>query len=86
MLVKLNKGGTFAPATNAYVPYRYCKTHEPIRKIYFQKRIKKVCGNRKRMLHLHPAKTGKFIEKLMRFQKRVKENLFSKKLFKKLAR
>jgi hypothetical protein len=38
------------------------------------------------MLHLHPAKRGKFIEKLGRLIRKREENLFSKNLFEKLAR
>ena len=38
------------------------------------------------MLHLHPAKRAKFLEKLIREMRRKGKNIFLKKLFKTLAR
>ena len=48
------------------------------RKFIFRKRFKKVCGNRKRMLDLHPAKRGKFIEKLTRLVRKEWKIYFQK--------
>ena len=51
--------------------------------IFFKKRFRKACGIRKRMLHLHPAKRGKFIERLAGFRSGKGKEIFLKKNFKK---
>jgi len=53
--------------------------------IFFKKRFKKACGIRKRMLHLHPAKRGKFIERLAGFGSGKGKEIFLKKLQKTFA-
>ena len=84
MLVKLNKGGTFAPATNAYVPYRYCKTNEPIRKIYFQKRIKKFVGIEKGCYICTPLKRESSLKSWWDFKKGLRKIYFPKNFSKSL--
>jgi len=54
-------------------------------KIYFQKSFKKVCEIRKSMLHLHPAKSAMFLEKLIRrLRRKGKNNIFQKNFSKAL--
>ena len=48
--------------------------------LFSKKRFKKACENRKRMLHLHPAKRAKFLDKLIRKREEKEIKYFSKKL------
>ena len=68
-LVKANKGASFAPAmTQTFFQILASKVNQR-RKLIFKKRLKKACEIRKRMLHLHPAKRAKFLERLIRKEK-----------------
>ena len=63
-LVNVNKGGTFAPATAKNVHRNTDRQYELKEKKFSKKRFEKACGIWKCFLHLHPAKHGKFIERL----------------------
>ncbi|MDQ6531956.1 hypothetical protein [Flavobacterium sp. LHD-85] len=63
-VVKAEKGSTFAPAT-AKNALRHSAAYELETGRNFQKkRFEKACGRRKSFLHLHPAKHGKFLDRL----------------------
>lgn len=64
-LVNVNKGGTFAPATTIDVRWNTDKHTNQNRNLFLKKRFKKACENWKKVLSLHPAKQGKFIEILV---------------------
>lgn len=71
-LVNVNKGATFAPATAIDVHWNTDKQTNLNWKFFFKKRFQKACEIWKRMLHLHPAKQRKFIERLVRNYKEMK--------------
>ena len=60
------KTGYFCTRNNADVPRNPDKPTKSKRKVNFQKRFKKACEIRKRMLFLHPAKRVTFLERLTR--------------------
>ncbi|MFW0740009.1 hypothetical protein, partial [Flavobacterium sp. T12S277] len=63
-LVKANKVSTFAPATAIDVHRNTGKKENQNEKKFSNKNSKKACENGKRILHLHPAKYAKLIERL----------------------
>ena len=78
-LVKANKGATFAPAmTQTFFQILASKVNRK-RKFIFKKRFQKACEIRKRMLHLHPAKRAKFLDRLMREREANEIKFISKK-------
>jgi hypothetical protein len=76
----------FCTRIDADVHRKPDKLKKTPKKIYFQKRLKKVCEIRKRMLHLHPAKSATILEKLVLNLRRNRKKIFFKKLHKKFAR
>lgn len=74
----------FCTRNDAYVHRNPDKLKELKLKIYFQKKIKKVCGIRKWMLHLHPAKRATIFEKLDRILRRKEKKFFKKNFTKSL--
>ena len=79
-LVKANKGATFAPAMAQKFFNKMASNDNRRRKFIFKKRLKKACEIRKRMLHLHPAKRAKFLDKLIRKREENGGKKFPKKL------
>ena len=79
-LVKANKGCSFAPAMTQTFFKRLASKTNWSRKFIFKKRFKKACENRKRMLHLHPAKRAKFLDRLIRKSEEKEIQYFLKKL------
>jgi hypothetical protein len=68
----------FCTRNDAQVLINTGKLNELTKKIYFQKRFKKVCEIRKWVLHLHPAKCATFLEKLTRIERRKRKIIFQK--------
>ena len=52
--------------------FKYWQATELLLKKYFQKRFQKACEIWKRMLHLHPAKHRKFLDRLVRKYKEMR--------------
>jgi hypothetical protein len=78
--VKANKGCTFAPATTHTFINKLTSILNRKREFIFKKRFAKACEIGKRMLHLHPAKQAKFLDKLIRYREEKEIKNFLKKL------
>ena len=75
-LVNVNKGATFAPATTTGVHWNTDKLNELGETKVLKNNSKKACEIWKRMLHLHPAKHGKFIDRLVNKKKKKESKIF----------
>ena len=69
-LGNVNKGATFAPATAIDVHWNTDKLNELGETKVLKNNSKKACEIWKRMLHLHPAKHGKFIDRLVELRRK----------------